>query len=149
MKAALAELSAAGLVSSSRLGLRINPLVGGGAIAQLSTATARSKFGIPLTPATRPDILALFEEHSFLTGLMLHVGSTGMSLDTMVEGIAVVHCLANEVGARINYIDIGGGLSANSDCDERKVTFDGEYVCVLHGVCVLCRCRCAVLCCAV
>ena len=124
-----------GISSSSRLGLRINPLVGGGAIAQLSTATAKSKFGIPLTDATRAEILTYFQENSFLNGLMLHVGSTGMAVDTMTEGIAIVNALANEVdavvgeaGGRIRYIDIGGGLSANSDCDERKVTFEGKCV---------------------
>ena len=143
------ELEAAGVSSDSRLGLRINPLVGGGAIAQLSTATAKSKFGIPLTNANRVQVLDSFREHTFLSGLMLHVGSTGMSVNTMTEGIAAVHELANQVDAacacaagagagtgagaeagangagRIQFVDIGGGLNANTDCDERKVTFEG------------------------
>lgn len=136
MKAALSELQKEGITSTSWLGLRINPLVGGGAIAALSTATATSKFGIPLTDVTRPEILDCFLNNSFLNGLMLHVGSTGMSVDTMTEGIAVVNELANEVDAvvgneRIKYIDIGGGLNANTDSDTLKVSFEGKCLCGL------------------
>jgi len=131
IKEALEELAAEGIASKSWTGLRINPLVGGGAIAELSTATISSKFGIPLTDLTRPQIMECFRTNCFLNGLMLHVGSTGMSVDTMTEGIAVVNDLANEVDAifggeaRIQYIDIGGGLHANTDSDELSVSFDG------------------------
>ena len=59
------------------IGLRINPLVGEGTIAELSTATLSSKFGIPLTKDTKSEILNLFRENSNLNGLMCHVGSQG------------------------------------------------------------------------
>ena len=74
--------------SSSRLGsvgIRINPLVGEGRIAALSTATATSKFGIPLMSSTRDKILSLFVANSFLTGLMCHVGSQGMAIDLLSQ----------------------------------------------------------------
>jgi diaminopimelate decarboxylase len=59
------------------IGLRVNPLVGEGDIAELSTATFSSKFGVPLTEGTRGEILSLFRENLNLTGLMCHVGSQG------------------------------------------------------------------------
>ena len=82
----------------SDIGLRVNPLVGAGTIAALSTATVRSKFGVPLLPlpptatattddgvvAQRRSVADLFRRFPFLNGLMCHVGSQGMPLDTMV-----------------------------------------------------------------
>lgn len=138
MKRALRELQHEGIHSSSQLGLRINPLVGSGAIAELSTANATSKFGIPLTETNRAKILECFKDNAEFNGLMVHVGSTGMALDTMTEGIAIIHQLANEIDAfvedkdkdsrpRIQYVDIGGGLNANTDADELAVSFE-DYV---------------------
>jgi len=83
----------------SDIGLRVNPLVGAGTIAALSTATVRSKFGVPLLPlpptattaaddgvvAQRRSVAELFRRFPFLNGLMCHVGSQGMPLDTMVR----------------------------------------------------------------
>jgi diaminopimelate decarboxylase len=110
------------------VGLRVNPLVGAGAIAELSTATAHSKFGVPLLPvdapgstAQRRTVLELFTKHSFLTGVMCHVGSQGMPLSAMTEGVRRLLAFADEVdaacGERIAVVDIGGGLSVNYESD--------------------------------
>ena len=182
----------------SSIGLRVNPLVGGGRIAALSTATSRSKFGVPLVPwedgvggsssgvcssvggtgtgagtglkemekdeeerhhgisLQRQSVIDLFIAHPFLTGLMCHVGSQGMSLETMVQGVQRLVMLADEVDEvcrrhsiinnnnnnnsnndllpRITTIDIGGGLSVNYDSDEITPTME-DYANALAREC--------------
>ncbi len=59
----------------SQLGLRINPVVGGGSIALVSTATRLSKFGVPVTEETRERVVELYRRNTWLTGIHVHVGS--------------------------------------------------------------------------
>ena len=56
-------------------GLRINPLVGSGEVEMLSTATATSKFGIPLNNHTKANIIELVLKFPYINALMCHVGS--------------------------------------------------------------------------
>ena len=118
--------------SDSRIGFRINPQVGAGAITAMSTATQTSKFGIPLDdPGNREVLIDHYRNHPWLSSIHTHVGSQGCSLDLMIGGIRKVVDLAVEinttVGSRqISVIDIGGGLPVNFDSDEVKPTF-GDY----------------------
>ncbi|KAF0716590.1 Aste57867_2768 [Aphanomyces stellatus] len=99
----------------AQIGLRINPIVGGGTIASTSTATSTSKFGLPWTPETESHLLALFEAHAWLQGLHVHVGSQGCAVDLLVAGAKravdfalLVHA---HLGRRqVRVLDIGGGL---------------------------------------
>lgn len=123
------SIEASGVKVVSVLGVRVNPIVGPGKILALSTATLDSKFGIPLTPETKAVILQAYQQHSFLTCLMCHVGSQGVPMSAMVEGAAKLLALADEVEAlcgadRISTIDIGGGLSANYSSDAVSPAFD-------------------------
>ena len=68
------------------IGLRINPVVGAGTIAMISTATPQSKFGLPLTKDTWDRILDLFKNNPWLNGVHIHVGSQGVPLDKFVDG---------------------------------------------------------------
>jgi len=135
------------------VGLRINPLVGAGTIQELSVATATSKFGVPLTLNTspspssfsssssssfssssstnQPKIISYFHKYTWLTGLHIHVGSQGLGMDQLAQGVNVLLALTQEVeaslskeeggregGRRITTLDIGGGLAANYLSDE-------------------------------
>jgi diaminopimelate decarboxylase len=99
--------------SSSRVGLRINAMVGGGTIGATSVSQADSKFGVPLI-AQRPAIVAAFAEYDWLTGLHVHVGSQGCPMEMLTEAADRVWCLRQEIvtdaGKSVNDIDIGGGL---------------------------------------
>lgn len=162
IKEILAFFEKKGVSTKSTIGLRINPLVGGGKIAALSTATTTSKFGIPLLPlvqessaghaggeaseetlaaikAQRAKILKLFVDHPFVTGIMCHVGSQGIPMGIMVEGAKRIVDFADEVDAacgshRITSVDIGGGISVNYNSDEVSPTFH-EYAEALLVAC--------------
>lgn len=103
------------------IGLRINPQVGTGSIAALSTGGLISKFGFPLSEV-REDLVAAFRDHPWLNGLHLHVGSQGVGLELVVEGIRRVWELVKEVEAacgapRVQVLDIGGGLPVDYESD--------------------------------
>uniref|UniRef100_A0AAV1T568 Orn/DAP/Arg decarboxylase 2 N-terminal domain-containing protein n=1 Tax=Peronospora matthiolae TaxID=2874970 RepID=A0AAV1T568_9STRA len=108
-----------------QIGLRINPLVGGGSIDSTSTATVASKFGLPLTAETRPRLLALYKMHPWLEGVHVHVGSQGCPLDLLSLGAkkAVTFALEvnNHVGnEQVRVLDIGGGMPTVYDGKERE-----------------------------
>ena len=57
------------------IGLRINPLVGAGRIAELSVSTLASKFGVNLVGGHREEVMDRFRRYPWLCGLHIHVGS--------------------------------------------------------------------------
>ena len=115
--------------SSSRIGFRLNPQVGSGAIGAMSTATLSSKFGVALDDeGNRQAIIECYRENPWLTTLHTHVGSQGCSLDLMTAGIRKMVDLAEEINSligsqQIDLVDIGGGLAVNFDSDEIKPAF--------------------------
>jgi diaminopimelate decarboxylase len=100
--------------STSVIGLRINPLVGEGGIPITSVAGRGSKFGVPIDVG--PDALIdLYARRPWLTGLHVHVGSQGCSLELLAAGAARAASLLADLNrrlgsARITSLDIGGGL---------------------------------------
>ncbi|MFD6274038.1 diaminopimelate decarboxylase [Streptomyces sp. NPDC060209] len=118
--------------STSVVGLRVNPQVGGGSIGAMSTATATSKFGVALRdPGARDRVVRAFAERPWLTRLHAHVGSQGCPLELIAEGVAETYRLAEEINRtlgirQITSLDIGGGLPVNFDDDETRPTF-AEY----------------------
>eukprot|EP00775_Hariotina_reticulata_P014311 gene14311-38_t len=109
------ELLPTGTSRQQLIGLRINPQVGEGSIAALSTGGAVSKFGFPLQEV-RQQLLQAFRDYQWLNMLHLHVGSQGLQLESMINGIAAVWELLKDVEQqcgynRIKVLDIGGGLS--------------------------------------
>ena len=75
---------------TSKIGLRINPVVGAGAIGSTSTATRESKFGIPVTKETRNEVIELFSKYEWLEGLHIHVGSQGVQLQSLANAVKVM-----------------------------------------------------------
>uniref|UniRef100_A0A0G4G0K1 Orn/DAP/Arg decarboxylase 2 N-terminal domain-containing protein n=1 Tax=Chromera velia CCMP2878 TaxID=1169474 RepID=A0A0G4G0K1_9ALVE len=92
------------------VGLRVNPLVGSGAIEALSVSTIDSKFGVPLTPHNRQAVLAAFVTYPWLRALHCHVGSRGMSVHHLADGAAAIAELAEEVDRVV--LDFSAGEQA-------------------------------------
>ncbi|MEV7179661.1 diaminopimelate decarboxylase [Kitasatospora sp. NPDC093679] len=115
--------------SGSVLGLRVNPQVGTGTIGAMSTASAQSKFGVPLRdPGARDRVLDAFDRYPWLSRLHVHVGSQGCSLDLIASGVRATWELAEEINRRagrrqVDSLDLGGGLPVNFDDDEVRPTF--------------------------
>ncbi|CEG37715.1 hypothetical protein F443_08357 [Plasmopara halstedii] len=108
---------------AAQFGLRINPMVGGGTIDATSTATAVSKFGLPLTETTKPRLLAIYKQNPWLHGVHVHVGSQGCSLDLLAAGVKRAVHFALEINAHVGYkqvcvLDIGGGMPTVYDGGE-------------------------------
>ncbi|MBB5939415.1 diaminopimelate decarboxylase [Streptomyces zagrosensis] len=116
--------------SPSRLGVRINPQVGGGSIGAMSTATQTSKFGIALEDeGNRKRLLHAFQQRPWLTWLHAHVGSQGCPPDLIARGVAKAVDFADEVNAALGRrqvvgIDIGGGMPVNFASDETSPTYE-------------------------
>lgn len=105
-----------------RLGLRINPERQPDTIASLATGVVGSKFGIPISQ--RDEILDAFDREPRLAALHVHSGSNSRSLQPMVDGVAAIVELADEINGRtttndrIDTIDIGGGLPYTEHADD-------------------------------
>ena len=134
------------LINAPALGLRVNPQVGAGTIEAMSTASARSKFGVPLLDeGGREAILDAFDRYPWLSRLHVHVGSQGCPLELIAAGVRSVYELAEQINGRadadsdaesirrrVTSIDIGGGLPVNFSDDRTTPTF-AEYAEVLRA----------------
>lgn len=117
--------------TKSTFGLRVNPLVEGGAIAALSTAGANSKFGLIMCEETFPQILAYYQEFPWLAGIHCHVGSQGCPIEMGVHGCKRILEGALKINDKlgkkqITCLDIGGGVPTSYWTDEEAHSF-AEY----------------------
>jgi len=99
----LARLEALGAPGRARVGLRVNPQLGAGAIAITSTVSRGATFGVPIDEAP-----ALLDRYPFVTGLHVHTGSQGVGLELIAAAARATATLAEERG--LSWVDVGGGL---------------------------------------
>jgi diaminopimelate decarboxylase len=115
----------AGLEPTGGVGLRVNPGVGLGSIAETSTAYAGSKFGVDLG-RHRAEVIAAFRRYSWLRGLHVHVGSQGCGCDLLAAGAAALVGLAEEIaaaGGQVESLDLGGGLPVDYAREDEPPAF--------------------------
>ena len=123
--------------SDSEIGIRLNPQVGAGAIAAMSTASAHSKFGVPLRdPGMRERLIEAYLASPWLRRAHTHVGSQGCPLPLIAEGVNELVGFADEVNSRAGFqqirtLDIGGGLPVDFETDTPVSAFD-DYVAALE-----------------
>ncbi|MDR1188998.1 MAG: hypothetical protein LBK95_16375 [Bifidobacteriaceae bacterium] len=110
--AELQRIAACSTGPRARVGLRVNPTIGAGTIGRTSTATRRSKFGVPIS-AVRSVVAEYCRQGGRLDAPHVHVGSQGMSLEQLVAACGSVYRLFTELRETIpslKILDIGGGL---------------------------------------
>ena len=109
---------------SCQLGLRINPGIDTGSPDMYAVSTDESKFGVPI--AAMPQILSACLDHE-ITALHMHSGSQMSDLSVQLQAIRSLYELAEAIDThrssngkhwRINTINIGGGLPAESEPEQ-------------------------------
>lgn len=122
--------------TTSIIGFRVNPQIGGGKIGSTSTATATSKFGYALYDGdNKQKLVDIYKTRPWLKSIHTHTGSQGCELALMAQGVAEITALADEINDFIGHqqverLDIGGGLPVNFASEETSPTFK-EYADVL------------------
>ncbi len=128
----IAELWPGRASQPSQIGVRVNPGVGAGEIDSTSTAKRASKFGVPLDHC--PELLKdRLHEHAWITGLHVHIGSQGMAVEQLVEGVGRIADLYEDVrgSANLSRFNLGGGLPVAYRSDDLPATF-AEYSAALR-----------------
>jgi len=93
--------------------LRINPDIDAGTHAKITTGTAESKFGIPLSRARGAYALAGRLSGIAVVGIDVHIGSQVTTLPPFEAAFTRIIALAEELRAQgyaIARLDLGGGL---------------------------------------
>jgi diaminopimelate decarboxylase len=124
----LLKTSCQGVNVEGRIGVRVNPVVGGGKVAILSTAGKTSKFGLLMVDECEQKLLDLYKQYSFLNGLHMHVGSMGMDLSQIVQGARQIIELAEKINKQAGYkqitvLDVGGGVANDYHSESDAVDF--------------------------
>jgi len=95
------------------LALRVNPDVGAGAHAKISTGTSASKFGVSLDEAARLYALAAADPAVRMVGLACHIGSQITNLGPLAAAFGLLRALVERLradGQFVDRLDLGGGL---------------------------------------
>jgi diaminopimelate decarboxylase len=95
------------------LALRVNPDVGAGGHAKISTGAAASKFGVALSEAAALYARARADPAVRMVGLACHIGSQITDLAPLAAAFARLRALAEALraaGHAVERLDLGGGL---------------------------------------
>ncbi|HVM22565.1 MAG TPA: diaminopimelate decarboxylase [Sphingomicrobium sp.] len=128
-----AELLSAVAASMGRIapvGFRINPDVGAGGHAKITTGSAENKFGIAFGEAVEAYAHAARLPALELQGVAVHIGSQLTSLDPLERAFTRVGELLRalrEAGHDIRVADLGGGLGVPYDPGHPPPPSPAEY----------------------
>ena len=111
----LETLSRIGAAHGKRqpIAVRINPDVGAGGHAKITTGSSANKFGVSLEEAERIYVRAANMPGVSMVGLAVHIGSQILALDDLKSAFTRMRSLADRLrgqGLRVERLDLGGGL---------------------------------------
>jgi len=109
------------------ISFRVNPEVGAGHHEKVVTGSRSTKFGIP-----KDSIVEAYSEALRLgfrpVGLHCHIGAGVQVVDPFVQGtevlISIVQRLERELGLRLKFIDIGGGVGIPYHAEDHPMDLD-------------------------
>ncbi len=104
---------ARGVGRKAPISLRVNPDVDPETHPYIATGMKKSKFGIDIKRSMKEYQRALSLSHLEVVGVDCHIGSQLTSISPFVDALSRVKVFVqalSEQGARIRYLDIGGGL---------------------------------------
>lgn len=104
---------AKGLKARPDIVFRVNPNVGSGAHAKITTGGERDKFGAPVEEVTALYARAAASPHVRPVGLACHIGSQIIDLTPLKTAFAVLRRMTLELrtgGLEVHRLDFGGGL---------------------------------------
>ena len=110
--ALIAQIAAA-VGSRPSIAIRVNPDIGAGGHAKITTGTAESKFGVSLAQAERLYALAAASPHLWIRGLACHIGSQITNLAPLEAAFGRMRDLTLRLrvaGLSVDRLDLGGGL---------------------------------------
>jgi diaminopimelate decarboxylase len=93
--------------------LRVNPDIGAGGHAKITTGAAQSKFGVSLAEAQGLYARAARDPHVNMVGLACHIGSQITDLQPLEQAFSRLRALMLSLragGCRVERLDLGGGL---------------------------------------
>jgi diaminopimelate decarboxylase len=113
LSAVAAETGAGSGGRRPNLVIRVNPDVGAGGHAKISTGARESKFGVSLAEAERLYALAAADPALNAVGVACHIGSQITDLAPLAEAFGVMRDLVLRLraqGLAVQRLDLGGGL---------------------------------------
>jgi len=127
---------AAGLNKRPAIAIRVNPDVGAGGHEKISTGKGDAKFGVSPDKALELYRRAHAEARLQAKGLTVHIGSQIKDLAPLEVAFRVLRRLAEQLnaeGARVERIDLGGGLGVPY-FHETDPPSPPEYAAMVHRV---------------
>lgn len=104
--------------------IRVNPDVGAGGHAKITTGSDANKFGVSFATAGRIFARAANMPGVKMLGLATHIGSQILELDDLTAAFARMRTLAEQLrgdGHAVERVDLGGGLGIPYDIPEEFV----------------------------
>jgi diaminopimelate decarboxylase len=121
---------AAATGKTAQVGFRVNPDVGAGGHAKITTGAAENKFGVAIGDAVQAYDRIVRLPGLKVQGVAVHIGSQLTSLDPLERAFTRVGELIAElraVGHAISVADLGGGLGVPYDPDQPPPPSPADY----------------------
>jgi diaminopimelate decarboxylase len=100
-------------IATPEIAIRVNPAVGAGGHAKITTGGATDKFGVPADEAPALYARAALSPHVRPVGLACHIGSQITTLEPLEAAFRFLRTMTLELraaGLSVSRLDLGGGL---------------------------------------